>query len=319
MQKSLIFTEGFGCGKILKIALRSFHQHHDLKVHVFGLPEDFEQLDPHHNNVLIDCSQLDYLKRSYETGHAGTAFIFGKVFSGAINDLRRFTKNPDPSMNLRQVIHFDSDVYFKKESVSLIEQEFDAGYDIVGSRRAYFKNPANIPIDPSIPDATSTYFFGCKLDMIPQYDGEYFIRMCQGSINPLGHEVFDFFDPVTFVMLRNGARIKFLDQEKIGGQNIDGNKKSSFQSNLHLDIGENLAHFGGVGSGYAYTIDKKKQNESYGQWAVGRWAIYKKIFFPEETSEVKAGPPVIAADGRWVHGGYDETLLNLIKGELNLA
>lgn len=314
-QKSLIFTEGFNCGKILKVALDSFHKFHDLKVHVFGLPADFAEITPHPNNVLIDCSSLDYLKRSYELGHKGTAFIFGKVFSGAINDLRRFTKNPDESMNLRQVIHFDSDVVFKKESISMIEAEFDAGYDIVGSRRAYLKNPANIPVHPDIPDATSTFFFGMKLDKIPKYDGEYFIDMCHGVINPLGHEVFDFFDPVTFVTLKNGAKMKFLDHEKVGGQNPDGKKNTSFESNLHLDMGENLAHFGGVGSGYAYAIDKKKQNESYGKWALGRWAIFNKLFIGGP--DVNAGPPVIAPDGRWVHGGYDDRLLDLIKRDLD--
>lgn len=314
MQKSLIFTEGFNCGEILKVALDSFHKHHNLKVHVFGTPADFAHITPHENNVLIDCTPLSYLKKSYEMGHKGTAFIFGKVFSGAMDDMRKFTKNPDPSMDLKQVIHFDSDVFFKKESISLIEQELDAGYDIVGSRRAYLKNPANIPVDPSIPDATSTYFFGMKIDKIPKYDAEYFMNMCQGVVNPLGHEVFDFFDPVTFVALRNGAKIKFLDHDKVGGQNPDGKKNTSFESNLHLDMGENLAHFGGVGSGYAYAKDIAKQNESYGKWALGRWAIYKKIFIGGP--DVKAGPPVIAPDGRWVNGGYDERLLNLIQEEL---
>ena len=318
MQKSLIFTEGFGCGKILRNALITFHKFHDLKVFVFGTEEDFRELEPHPNNIYIDCTNHAFLKKSYALGHAGTAFIFAKVYAGTLSDLRQHIKpGHEELMQLKQVIHFDSDVIFKKESVSLLESAMDEGFDIVGSRRCYVNNPANIPVDPSIPDAMSTYFFGMKIDKIPKYDVQLFMRMCQGVHNPLGHEAFDFFDPVTFVALKNGARIKFIDQRLIGGQNERGSKHGDFKSNMHLDMGEHLAHFGGVGSGYAYHRNKQQQNESYGNWALGRWALYAKMFFNDDS--VKAGPPVIAADGRWVHGGYDQALYELIDTEIKAA
>lgn len=315
MQTSLIFTEGFGCGKILKVALDSFHAHHDLKVFVFGTQEDFSILTLHPNNILVDCSASTYLRTLYKSGHAGTAFIFAKVFGGNMKDMRPFMSSNviEELLSLKRVIHFDSDIFFKKESVSLIEQEFENGFDIIGSRRCYTNNPANIPVDPSIPDAMSTYFFGMNINTIPNYPVEQFMRMCQGVENPLGFEAFDFFDPVTFVALKNGAKIKFIDHDKIGGQNSNGNKITSFESNLHLDLGENLAHFGGVGSGYAYYKNREGQNQSYGEWALGRWSLFAKIFYDED---IKCGPPVIAPDKRWVHGGYDSTLLDLITKEL---
>lgn len=317
MQKSLIFTEGFGCGKILKVALDSFHKHHNLKVFVFGTPEDFSQLTPNENNVLIDCSRSEYVKNLYKSGHAGTAFFFGKVFGGNIKDMAHaMTNNYDGEMlDAKQVIHFDSDIFFKKESISLIETEFENGFDIIGSRRCYFKNPGKVPLDPSIPDSMSTYFFGMNINTIPkQDDQEFFRKMCQGAANPLGHTILDFFDPVVFVAMKNGAKIKFLEQNKIGGQNENGTKESSYKSNLHLDLGSHLAHFGGVGSGYAYFKNKGEQNQSYGDWALGRWAIFAKIFYDEN---IPCGGPVYWPDGRWVHGGYDQELYNLITSELN--
>lgn len=315
MQKSLIFTEGFGCGKILKIALDSFHKFHDLKVFVFGTQTDFDLLTPNSNNILIDCTSHNYLHTQYQSGHSGTAFIFGKVFGGKIRELSHLMKDVQTELfDLKHVIHFDSDIYFKKESVSLIESEFDNGFDIIGSRRCYFNNPGKVPMDPSIPDSMSTYFFGMNIDKIPaQTDESVFIRMCQGAANPLGHAILDFFDPVVFVALKNGAQIKFLDQDKIGGQNEHGTKVSKYISNLHLDMGEHLAHFGGVGSGYAYFLNKANQNISYGDWALGRWAIFAKIFYNEN---MECGGPEYWPDGRWVNGGYDKPLYDLITSEL---
>ena len=78
-------------------------------------------------------------------------------------------------------------------------------------------------------------------------------------------------------------------------------------------MGENLAHFGGVGSGYAYHIDKQQQNESYGSWALGRWALFANLFYGED---LPCGGPVYGPDGRWVNGGYDQELLDLIKKDL---
>ena len=315
MQQSLIFTEGFGCGKIVDIALTSFHKHHDLKVFVFGTSDDFTSITPHPNNILLDCSNIQELRNLYLTGHAGTAYIFARVYSGNMREFDNcITQEYDKSLlDCTHVIHFDSDIYFKKESISLIEKEFDIGYHIIGSRRCYTNNPANIPVDPSIPDSTSTYFFGMDISIIPKYDIVQFASMCQGGFNPLGHMVFDFFDPVTFVALKNGAKIKFIDQEKVGGQNENGKKHSSFKSNMHMDVGENLAHFGGVGSGYAYHLNKAKQNPSYGKWALGRWGIFAKIFYFDNFDY---GPPIYGDDGRWINGGYDDELLNIIQSDI---
>ena len=41
-----VFTEIVGCGKIGRIALKSYCKHHPkLTVHVYGLEDDFKQID----------------------------------------------------------------------------------------------------------------------------------------------------------------------------------------------------------------------------------------------------------------------------------
>jgi len=302
MQDTFIFTEAFNCGKILKVALESFHKYHDLKVHIFGRISDFQQLGEiknHQNNIFIHYEDANILKM-FDTGHAGTAFIFAKAFSGEIT-------------NLDKIIHFDSDIVFKKESISLIENEF-ASYDIIGSRRCYVNNPGKVKVREDLADTISTYFLGMKRSVIPKYEFEYFRKMCQGVINPLNHNCLDFFDPVTFVALKNGAKIKYLDSNLIGGQDENGSKVSNYKSNMHLDLGSHLAHFGGVGSGYSYYLSKENKHSGYGEWALGRYSIYSKLFYNEDLNFNT--PTKYDSIGRWIDGNYDENIYETIKKEL---
>ena len=300
--KAYLFTEAINCGKITAVALRSFFKHNSHTVHVYGLDEDFKEMGDiafHPDVRLINCSDDMRLRQLYLHGHEGTAYLFAKALcQDCTEDV---------------VMHFDGDVVFK---ANIIEKAISwlHDYDIFGSRRCYKNNPAGIPVDPSLPDTISTYFFGIRKEAVPVYEFEYFRRMCAGSVNPLGHPVFDFFDPVTFVAIKKGASINFVDQNIIGGQNEAGSKVNSYRSNLHLDMGSHIAHFGGVGSGYSYYKDKANQNASYGQWALGRYALFTKLFYDQDIGYDV--PPQYGADNRWINGGFDNDILNLVKKDL---
>lgn len=309
MQKSFIFTEAFNCAKILNIALKSFHAHHDLKVHIFGTLRDFEELDEikEHANNIFHAVDDKSIERKFAAGHAGTAEVFAKVLYNVDdvlhNEPTRFTN----------IIHFDSDIYFRKESISLIEAAFDEGFDVIGSRRCYANNPADIKGLDGIPDTISTYFFGIRTTVIPVYRHEYFVRMCQGAANPAQKETLDFFDGVTHAALAAGAKIKFLDFNLIGGQNEHGKKTNNYTANLHLDCGDHLIHFGGVGSGYAFATERSNPVASYAHWALGRWALFAKLFYNQDFSSPFMKSTVYKSDGRWVDGTYDESIFNQLK------
>jgi hypothetical protein len=78
-----IFTECYNCGEILKKSLETFYKYHNFKVHIFGKKEDFEKLGDiknHPNNIFEDETNNNVLDNLYKQGHAGTSYIFAKVF-----------------------------------------------------------------------------------------------------------------------------------------------------------------------------------------------------------------------------------------------
>ena len=121
--KPYIFTEGYDCGLILKKCLESFFKYHpDLIVHVFGTASDFKELGKFKNVEYIEISDDQELKECFKHGHMGTAHIGARV-------VKEFSKGYD------YIIHFDSDVVFRKESLSLLISKIDEGYDLIGPRR----------------------------------------------------------------------------------------------------------------------------------------------------------------------------------------
>jgi hypothetical protein len=307
MQKSLIFTEIFNCAKIGAIAIESFHKHHDLFLTVFGTSEDFSELERvnpaaffNRNTVPISIDS-DELIQKFKTGHEGTARVFALAFSGAFS-------------GHDQVIHFDSDIFFKRESISLIEDAFNEGYDIVGSRRCYKYNPSNVSGLDDIPDTVSTYFYGMKRSSIPKYEFEYLCKMFQGAIHPLGWLILDFGDPVVHAAMHNGAKVKFLKQNEIGSQNEFGKKNSWYKSNMNLDVGSHLVHFGGVGSGYSFFNGRSAPVDTYAQWSLGRWKLFAKLFYNEDVSYSE--PTVYGSDGRWIFGSHDDEILTELEKDL---
>lgn len=302
---TFIFVVSVNCSPITSVMLKSFHKHHpDNIIHIIGTPNDFNELGEigtHENNRLIDISANSEVMEKFKQGHAGTAHVFAMVIKKAFGDYDSF-------------IHIDSDIYFKRETISLIEHSFEIGYDIVGSRRCYGNNPSGIKGLEIYPDSVSTFLFGMKIDKIPNYSFEELVKYCAGGSHPLGWIVLDFFDGVIHGAMNNGAHVMMVDWNIIGSQDINGLKNNNYQTNMHMDCGSHIIHFGGVGSGYAYFNGKSKPEDSYAKWAVGRWSMFSKLFYDTDISYNE--PTVYGADGRWINGGYDENIMEGLKQDM---
>ena len=289
--KPFIFTEAFNCGLILKKCLESFFKYHpDTIVNVFGTFKDFKELGKFSNVEYFELSDDRELAECFKYGHLGTAHIGAKV-------IKEFSKGHD------YIIHFDSDVIFRKESLSLLTNKIEEGYDLIGPRRCY-KNNMNGRTDLSeLKDVSQTYFYAFNKNKISDYNFPTLREMIVGFHNPLGHPILDYFDPVSFDILKNEGKIFFLDVDEVGGLTEEGNRKNKFEVlNSDMDFGENVIHFAGVGSGMKfYFKGSENVHSSYSDWALKRFALYYKVFYNKDLENISV----------------DENIYKLLINELN--
>lgn len=274
--KPYIFTEGYNCGLILKKCLESFFKYHpDEIVHVFGTAKDFKVLGKFKNVEYIELSDDAELRECFKYGHLGTAHIGARV-------IREFSKDSN------YIIHFDSDVIFRKESLSLLYDKINEGYDLIGPRRCY-KNNMNGRTDLSeLKDVSQTYFYAFNKSKISNYDFPTLRQMIVGYHNPLNHPILDYFDPVSFDILKNGGTTHFLDVDDVGGLTEDGNRNNKFpELNKDMDFGDNVIHFAGVGSGMKfYYKGPDNAAASYVDWALKRFALYYKTMYGSDLENI---------------------------------
>lgn len=304
MQTSYIFTIAVNCGKIARVALESFHKHHDRYVNVFGTAADFHAMGEivnHPHNILIDVGNFPIMQL-FKEGHAGTARVFAQALL--------FKEKYQSLYRPHRMIHFDSDIFFKKESISLIENAFAKGYDLIGSRRCFGNNPSGVPGLEGYNDTISTYFMGINTQKLPEYELEYLTKMCQGVVSPSDKPILDFFDPVSHEIMDHAGEVLYLDSKLIGGQDETGKKENGNPLNMHMDCGDHLIHFGGVGSGLAVYNRDSSPEPSYAKWAIGRYSLWAKLFEGKESLGMDIAPTRYTEDGRWADGNYDQTILN---------
>ena len=177
--KPFIFCVTVNCAKVTAVMLESFHKHHpDEVMHILGTKMDFEQLheimapDYFFPSYYHNIENYDWVTK-FSQGHAGTAAAFAAVIQQKLGH------------TYDSFIHIDSDVFFKKESISVIKKAFDEGFDIVGTRRCFKNNPSGIKGLDNLPDTISTFFFGMKLDKIPNFSFEDLCRICEGALHPI--------------------------------------------------------------------------------------------------------------------------------------
>lgn len=271
MDKIFVFTTSFNCGKILYNALKSFYKHQDHIVNVFGTIEDLAYLEEFKDKInFIDLTGDEELINHYKNGHSGTALIFSRVMKKYYGDYK-------------YIVHFDSDVYFNADCLIDITDAINEGYDLIGQRRPYKYNKCNVDAVRGLNDTIGTCFFGMNLEKLSDFDFPTIHRMTLGALNPIGHMVLDFFDPVSFDVMKNGGKVKYLDFTKYGSANELGSwDNGNLELNTIADYGDNIIHFAGVGSGKVfYETGSGNVPASYADWAKERYSLYVKLFYDE--------------------------------------
>jgi hypothetical protein len=266
-----VFAIAYNCGKVLNKMLESFHEHHDAKIHVFGTHKDFKDALRHPNNEYIEVSTDEQLKEYFKQGHLGTSYIWAKVLSGEYG-------------NYSRVIQIDSDVIFRKECLSDITNKFDEGYDLVGPRRPYRNNKCGRDDIRHLDDVVSTYFIGVNLKKISKYNFNTLHRMIVGYYCPVGNPILDFFDPVSFDIIRNDGKVFYLPFEDYGSTDENGNSDNGFTKlNDLFDFGNKIIHFAGIGSGMNFYYNGNGNvPATYTEWAKKRFSLYMKVFYNED-------------------------------------
>jgi len=275
-EEVFIFTICYNCGFILKKALETFFKHHgdEYKVHIFGTNKDFKQLKEFSdkNIEFIDLSTDDVLRETYKNGHLGTAYIFSNVIMKKYGEYKK-------------IIHFDSDVVFRENCIDdVILRGFDEGYDLIGQRRGYEKNRCGRNDLVGYPDLVGTCFFGANLEKISNYDFNTLHRMVVGYYSPHNAPILDFFDPVSYDIIQNGGKVKYLKSSEYGSSDENGSWENGYgELNLLLDIGSKFLHMAGIGSGLNfYHNGNNSVPSSYADWAKKRYSMYMKLFYNQD-------------------------------------
>ena len=282
-ENTFIFSEIIRCGLIGKIAFDTFHQQHPtLKLHVFGRKEDFNFISDHPNTVRHYLDDNKEIIEAFDFGHKGTSMVWTKVILEA---------------NEKYIIHIDSDVVFRGNMVQDVIDKLQ-NYDLVGSLRNYPNNPNKRDDVRHLPDLTQTYCFGFNKDKIYVKEPELLRRLVENSLDQetvtnlrkiySKYQYFptiDFFDPVAFIMLREGATIHIIHSDVIGGTNNEGKRVNSYGPlNEHMDFGDKIAHFASVGSGLNFLTMIQKGQEIkvpswYVEYAMGKLDLYMRLFY----------------------------------------
>lgn len=267
-----IFTEVYRCGKIGRIAIESFLRHHKKeKIHVFGTPEDFLWLPRDERVVCVDLTANPSILEGFNAGHRGTALLWAHLIK----------QRPE-----RFLLHFDSDVIFRQSALADLTEPLSKGTDLIGYRRNYVHNPNNRDDVRHLTDLCQTAFFGFNRQKVGDYDEALLAKMCQGTYNPYGHPVIDFFDPVMFDILHHDGKIDHLSVDDYGGCDIKGKRTTNPYPELNtlIDFGHKFIHFSAVGSGMNFYTNRNKIRrvpQSYQNYAIDKYALYCKLFYSE--------------------------------------
>lgn len=254
------------CSEIGKQAILSFHKHHpSYELNIFIGPEDLEHI-PHDPRNKIHLLRNDNpIYTGFDSGHLGTSMLWQTILTERPSEI---------------VVHFDADVYFTGNLVDDILKEMQT-HDLVGSFRPYKLNPNNRDDVRGYPDAIQTYCFGVNTAKITERNPQTLQKMIRGYL--WKHPVIDFFDPVTFHILENGGKIKYIDVNVIGGVDQMGHRENNYPGNKEYDWGSKIMHFAGVGSGRNFYNMLKEGKyihvpKSYVEFGLQRYDYYSRVF-----------------------------------------
>lgn len=236
--KVFIWTEAFNCGEILNPMLSSYLKHNSWPIHVYGTQGDFDEVSVQSELVIFEnLKKRKWLKsiefkilNGYKTGHKGTAILWAHLIKSRPEEI---------------FIHLDSDTIFLDDVISdLVYAIENEGYAIAGSRRPYknrgYRKVGKVSEKLDLrPDCVNTDCFAFTTKHINKFPLFWLRQKIQGkrvSLKP----VVDFFDPVTFEIVKKCGRIKYMDSPSSGFHSIT-NKQSKFV--------ESRISFTAVGSG----------------------------------------------------------------------
>jgi hypothetical protein len=271
MDSLYIFTEIIRCGVIGYQAISSFHKYHNLPLHIWCSEDDVKHIPPHANNIIHVIDKSSELYKDFDEGHKGTSHLWTNLIL-------------ELPQSYTHLLHFDSDVLFLGDMVQTII-DYIPEYDLIGSIRNYIHNPNNCDNVRHLPDIVQTYCFAFNRTLIPEKNKHILWNWVRGYPVNFPHEVIDYFDPVSFTILRNGGKIKHIDNDIIGGTDLLGTRKNKHEElNSMFDVGDKIIHFAGVGSGlnFCNMIAKNKKisvPSFYVKFGMERYDLYSQIFF----------------------------------------
>ena len=262
-----IWTEAFNCGEILNPMLSSYLKHHNYPIHVFGSKSDFREVQIQSDMIFLESlsSKIrpfliseNKVLNGYKSGHKGTAILWEYIIRSRKENI---------------LIHLDADTIFLNDVVTdLIQAIKGEGNSIAGSRRAYKnrgyrKNGIVGKQLNSRPDCVNTDCFAFTTEHISKWPRFWLRRKISGrrvSFKP----VVDFFDPVTFEIIKKSKKIKYMDSPQDGYQSTL-NKKSKFM--------ESRISFAAVGSGCNfYKNGHEGIPQGYSGYALASYSLFAK-------------------------------------------
>ena len=276
--KFYLYTECVNCPEICVNSIKTYLKYHKYNVTIFLTKKDREYFIenlPESKLINFNIVDDDMIKIYNESGHLGTAHIWNHV-----KDIN--TKNN------KKIIHFDSDTIFRGNIIDDILLPLDNEYDLVGSCRCYKHNLNNRNDIRDKQDVVQTYCFGYNPQKCSKFDDNINLLMIRGLYNPLKFNILDFFDPVSFDIINNGGRVKFIDHNVIGGLDRKGSKLNKYKNiNSFFDFGDKIVHFSSVGSGINFR--KALENRvnidvpmTYVNHALKTLDIYNYLLFNKE-------------------------------------
>jgi hypothetical protein len=267
-----VWTEAFNCGEILNPMLTSYIKHNNLPIHVFGTQRDLDEVSV--ESELITLEKLDTKQKfrsiekkimsGYKKGHEGTAILWEYLIISRIEKI---------------FIHLDSDTIFLDNVITdLVNAIENEGYSIAGSRRPYKNRGYRKEGKDGLrlnqrPDCVNTDCFAFTTEYIRSFPKFWLRRKIQGkriSLKP----VVDFFDPVTFEIIKKNGKIKYMDSPNDGFSSLI-NYKSKFM--------ESRISFAAVGSGCNFYKNGHKGIPSgYSGFALSSYSLFAKEFLNKE-------------------------------------
>jgi hypothetical protein len=287
------WTEAINCEELLYHSLISFdkfHQNKFVNVYIFEekhLSKIKKKLKNNHFNF-IKVSKNNV--KLFENSHEGTAYLWSNILQ----------------QNYEKFIHFDSDTFFKGNIFDYIEKKLTV-YDLVGPLRNYKTNHMNDTSFSNYPNAIATSIFGIKKQKISKYffssspfaifrrficynttSKVIFLKKCiLGYFSPCFKKVIDFFDMVTFDVIKNKGKVFILNFSLVGAVNSKMSRKNKYyklndmEGKFKIDYGSKFVHFSSVGSGINFIKNKNNLSRtiptSYIEYAIDRFHLYNYL------------------------------------------